>query len=164
MSDTDRPTIDHWLDGKAWPGSSTRTSPVFNPATGRLAMHLAHQAGAGAVRVSRTGGPASGRPGRAGRAGHGKVFSDAMGEVGRGPEVADFACGIPHLLKGGYSEGVSAGVDVYSIRQPVGVVTGITPFNFPAMVPMWMFLVAIACGNAFIPKPSESDPSAPRTT
>ncbi len=91
---------------------------------------------------------------------HGKVFSDALGEVGRGLEVADFACGIPHLLKGGYSEGVSTGVDVYSIRQPVGVVAGITPFNFPAMVPMWMFPVAIACGNAFILKPSERDPSA----
>ena len=91
---------------------------------------------------------------------HGKVFSDALGEVGRGLEVVDFACGIPHLLKGGYSEGVSTGVDVYSIRQPVGVVAGITPFNFPAMVPMWMFPVAIACGNAFILKPSERDPSA----
>ena len=91
---------------------------------------------------------------------HGKVFSDVLGEVGRGLEVADFVCGIPHLLKGGYSEGVSTGVDVYSIRQPVGVVAGITPFNFPAMVPMWMFPVAIACGNAFILKPSERDPSA----
>jgi malonate-semialdehyde dehydrogenase (acetylating)/methylmalonate-semialdehyde dehydrogenase len=91
---------------------------------------------------------------------HGKVLSDALGEVTRGQEVVEFACGIPHLLKGGFSEGVSNGVDVYSIRQPVGVVAGITPFNFPAMVPMWFFPVAIAAGNTFILKPSEKDPSA----
>ncbi len=91
---------------------------------------------------------------------HGKVVSDALGEVGRGQEVVEFACGIPHLLKGGYSESVSTGTDVHSIRQPLGVVAGITPFNFPAMVPMWMFPVAIACGNAFILKPSDRDPSA----
>jgi malonate-semialdehyde dehydrogenase (acetylating)/methylmalonate-semialdehyde dehydrogenase len=91
---------------------------------------------------------------------HGKVASDAAGEVARGLEVVDFACGIPHLLKGGYSENVSTGVDAYSIRQPVGVVAGITPFNFPAMVPMWMFPVALACGNTFVLKPSEKDPSA----
>jgi malonate-semialdehyde dehydrogenase (acetylating)/methylmalonate-semialdehyde dehydrogenase len=91
---------------------------------------------------------------------HGKVASDAAGEVARGLEVVDFACGIPHLLKGGYSENVSTGVDAYSIRQPVGVVAGITPFNFPAMVPMWMFPIALACGNTFVLKPSEKDPSA----
>src|SRR5205809_27027 len=91
---------------------------------------------------------------------HGKVESDAAGEVTRGLEVVEFACGIPHLLKGGFSENVSTGVDSYSIRQPVGVVAGITPFNFPAMVPMWMFPLAIACGNTFILKPSEKDPSA----
>ena len=91
---------------------------------------------------------------------HGKVASDAAGEVARGLEVVEFACGIPHLLKGGFSENVSTGVDSYSIRQPLGVVAGITPFNFPAMVPMWMFPVAIAAGNAFILKPSEKDPSA----
>jgi malonate-semialdehyde dehydrogenase (acetylating)/methylmalonate-semialdehyde dehydrogenase len=91
---------------------------------------------------------------------HGKVFSDALGEVTRGLEVVEFACGIPHLLKGEYSEQVSTGVDVWSIRQPVGVVAGITPFNFPAMVPMWMFPIAIAAGNTFILKPSEKDPSA----
>ena len=91
---------------------------------------------------------------------HGKVASDAAGEVARGLEVVEFACGIPHLLKGGFSENVSTGVDSYSIRQPVGVVAGITPFNFPAMVPMWMFPLAIACGNAFVLKPSEKDPSA----
>jgi malonate-semialdehyde dehydrogenase (acetylating)/methylmalonate-semialdehyde dehydrogenase len=91
---------------------------------------------------------------------HGKVAADAAGEVQRGLEVVEFACGIPHLLKGGFSEQVSTGVDVYSIRQPLGVVAGITPFNFPAMVPMWMYPVAIACGNAFVLKPSEKDPSA----
>jgi malonate-semialdehyde dehydrogenase (acetylating) / methylmalonate-semialdehyde dehydrogenase len=91
---------------------------------------------------------------------HGKVASDAAGEVARGLEVVEFACGIPHLLKGGFSENVSSRVDTYSIRQPLGVVAGITPFNFPAMVPMWMFAVAIACGNTFVLKPSEKDPSA----
>jgi malonate-semialdehyde dehydrogenase (acetylating)/methylmalonate-semialdehyde dehydrogenase len=88
------------------------------------------------------------------------VLSDALGEVARGQEVVEFACGIPHLLKGGYSESVSTDTDVHSVRQPLGVVAGITPFNFPAMVPMWMFPVAIACGNAFVLKPSERDPSA----
>ena len=91
---------------------------------------------------------------------HGKVTSDALGEIARGLENIEFACGIPNLLKGGYSEQASAGVDVYSIRQPLGVVAGITPFNFPAMVPMWMFANAIACGNTFVLKPSEKDPSA----
>ncbi|GII23681.1 CoA-acylating methylmalonate-semialdehyde dehydrogenase [Planosporangium mesophilum] len=91
---------------------------------------------------------------------HGKVVSDARGEVQRGLEVVEFACGIPHLLKGDYSDQVSGGVDMYSFRQPLGVVAGITPFNFPAMVPMWMHPVAIACGNAFVLKPSERDPSA----
>ena len=91
---------------------------------------------------------------------HGKVLSDAMGEVTRGLEVIEFACGIPTLLKGEFSEQASTGVDVYSIRQPVGVVAGITPFNFPAMVPMWMWAPAIACGNTFVLKPSEKDPSA----
>ncbi|MFA9445008.1 CoA-acylating methylmalonate-semialdehyde dehydrogenase [Egicoccus sp. AB-alg6-2] len=90
---------------------------------------------------------------------HGKVHDDAVGEVQRGLEVVEFACGIPQLLKGGYSENVSTGVDSYSLRQPLGVVAGITPFNFPAMVPMWMFPVAIACGNTFVLKPSEKDPS-----
>jgi malonate-semialdehyde dehydrogenase (acetylating)/methylmalonate-semialdehyde dehydrogenase len=91
---------------------------------------------------------------------HGKVLSDALGEVQRGLEVVEFACGIPSLLKGEYSDQVSAGVDSYSFRRPLGVVAGITPFNFPAMVPMWMFPVAIACGNTFVLKPSERDPSA----
>ena len=91
---------------------------------------------------------------------HGKVLSDAMGEVARGLEVIEYACGLPTLLKGEYSEQASTGVDVYSIRQPLGVVAGITPFNFPAMVPMWMWAPAIACGNTFVLKPSEKDPSA----
>jgi malonate-semialdehyde dehydrogenase (acetylating)/methylmalonate-semialdehyde dehydrogenase len=91
---------------------------------------------------------------------HGKVLSDAAGEIARGLENAEFACGVPHLLKGGFSEQAATGVDVYSIRQPLGVVAGITPFNFPAMVPLWMCANAIACGNAFILKPSEKDPSA----
>jgi len=91
---------------------------------------------------------------------HGKVLSDARGEVQRGLEVVEFACGIPHLLKGEYSDQVSAGIDTYSFREPLGVVAGITPFNFPVMVPMWMHPIAIACGNTFVLKPSERDPSA----
>ncbi|PZS00218.1 MAG: methylmalonate-semialdehyde dehydrogenase (CoA acylating), partial [Candidatus Nephthysia bennettiae] len=91
---------------------------------------------------------------------HGKVLSDARGEVQRGLEVVEFACGIPQLLKGDYSDQVSSGVDVFSFRQPLGVVAGITPFNFPVMVPMWMHPIAIACGNTFVLKPSERDPSA----
>src|SRR3989441_6445004 len=91
---------------------------------------------------------------------HGKVLSDAKGSIQRGLEVVEFACGIPHLMKGEFSDNVSAGMDLYSIRQPLGVCAGITPFNFPAMVPMWMFPVAIACGNTFVLKPSERDPSA----
>jgi malonate-semialdehyde dehydrogenase (acetylating)/methylmalonate-semialdehyde dehydrogenase len=92
---------------------------------------------------------------------HGKVHADAKGSLIRGNEVVEFACGIPHLLKGEFSPGVSTGVDMYSMRQPLGVVAGITPFNFPAMVPLWMSAVAIACGNTFILKPSEKDPSCP---
>ena len=92
---------------------------------------------------------------------HGKVLSDAKGSVIRGLEVVEFACGIPHLLKGEYTEQVGTGVDSYSMRQPVGIAAGITPFNFPAMVPLWMFPIAIACGNTFILKPSERDPSCP---
>src|SRR5436309_4925881 len=92
---------------------------------------------------------------------HGKVLSDAKGSVQRGLEVVEFACGIPHLMKGEYSDNITSGMDLYSMRQPLGVCAGITPFNFPAMVPMWMFPVAIACGNTFILKPSEKDPSCP---
>src|SRR5690606_29011793 len=91
---------------------------------------------------------------------HGKVLSDAEGEVVRGAEVVEFACGIPHLLKGEFTENVGTEIDSWSMRQPLGVVAGITPFNFPAMVPMWMYPVALACGNCFILKPSERDPTA----
>ena len=92
---------------------------------------------------------------------HGKVIADSKGDIQRGLEVVEFACGIPHALKGEYTIGAGPGIDVYSMRQPLGIVAGITPFNFPAMIPMWMFAVAIACGNAFILKPSERDPSVP---
>ena len=92
---------------------------------------------------------------------HGKTLTDAKGSVTRGLEVVEFACGIPHLLKGEYTEQVGTGVDSFSMRQPVGIVAGITPFNFPAMVPLWMYPIAIACGNTFILKPSERDPSCP---
>ena len=90
---------------------------------------------------------------------HGKTVADAKGSITRGLEVVEFACGIPHLLKGEFSEGVASGVDTFAMRQPVGVCAGITPFNFPAMVPMWMFPMALACGNTFVLKPSEKDPS-----
>src|SRR5947208_13271100 len=92
---------------------------------------------------------------------HGKTFADAKGDIQRGLEVVEFACGIPHLLKGEYTEGAGPSIDLYSVRQPLGVVAGITPFNFPAMIPLWKFAPAIACGNAFILKPSERDPSVP---
>ncbi|MDB5719904.1 MAG: mmsA, partial [Alphaproteobacteria bacterium] len=92
---------------------------------------------------------------------HGKVIADSKGDIQRGLEVIEFACGIPHALKGEYTQGAGPGIDVYSMRQPLGIVAGITPFNFPAMIPMWMFGTAIACGNAFILKPSERDPSVP---
>ena len=178
--------IQHWIDGKKWSGTPGRVADVFAPATGEVVGHVAlagpdelQAAVAGAVRASdewmQT--PLGKRMAilfafrelldrrkvelaRIISAEHGKVVSDALGEVARGQEVVEFACGIPHLLKGGYSESVSTGTDVHSIRQPLGVVAGITPFNFPAMVPMWMYPVAIACGNAFILKPSERDPSA----
>ena len=92
---------------------------------------------------------------------HGKVVADSRGDIQRGLEVIEFACGVPHALKGEYTEGAGPGIDVYSMRQPLGVVAGITPFNFPAMIPMWMFGIAIAVGNTFILKPSEKDPSVP---
>jgi malonate-semialdehyde dehydrogenase (acetylating)/methylmalonate-semialdehyde dehydrogenase len=178
--------INHYIGGKTVPGESGRRGPVFNPATGEQThevdfateeeVDLAVEAAAEAFSSWRTTSLSK----RADilfrmrnlfdehrtdiasviTAQHGKVLSDAMGEVARGLENVEFACGIPHLLKGGFSEQVSTGVDVYSIRQPLGVVAGITPFNFPTMVPMWMFANAIACGNTFILKPSEKDPGA----
>ncbi len=179
-------TISHWIDGTEAGGSGERTAPVFDPATGvqqaevLLAevgdVDLAVQAAAGSLEEwsesslsRRTGILFAFREivnrRKAELAAvitdeHGKVLSDAAGEVQRGLEVVEFACGIPQLLKGEYSDQVSTGVDSYSFRQPLGVVAGITPFNFPVMVPMWMFPVAIACGNTFVLKPSERDPSA----
>jgi malonate-semialdehyde dehydrogenase (acetylating) / methylmalonate-semialdehyde dehydrogenase len=178
--------INHWIGGKLVPGSSGRTGPVFNPATGEQ-THEVDLASASevdaAVEAASEAFPGWRSTSLSKRADiffrirelleqrkpelarivtsqHGKVLSDAAGEVQRGLENVEFACGIPTLLKGGFSEQAATGVDVYSIRQPLGVVAGITPFNFPAMVPIWMLANAIACGNAFVLKPSEKDPSA----
>jgi malonate-semialdehyde dehydrogenase (acetylating) / methylmalonate-semialdehyde dehydrogenase len=179
-------TIGHWIGGRRVPGTSDRRGPVFEPATGQQAKWVDL---ASVEEVDRAVAPAKAAfPGwRATSlsrrteimfrirnlvdqhrediaafltAEHGKVPSDALGEIARGVENLEFACGIPNLLKGGFTEQASTGVDVYQIRQPLGVVAGITPFNFPAMVPMWMFGNAIACGNTFVLKPSEKDPSA----
>jgi malonate-semialdehyde dehydrogenase (acetylating) / methylmalonate-semialdehyde dehydrogenase len=178
--------IAHWIGGKSSTGTSGRAGDIYNPATGQVSgtVDFASAAEADqAVAVATEAAQAWRNASLARRtqvmfafrelirastdrlaalisAEHGKVASDAAGEVARGLEVVEFACGIPHLLKGSYSENVSTQVDAYSIRQPLGVVAGITPFNFPAMVPMWMFPLAIACGNAFVLKPSEKDPSA----
>jgi malonate-semialdehyde dehydrogenase (acetylating) / methylmalonate-semialdehyde dehydrogenase len=178
--------IRHWIGGKSWEAEAQRTGDIYDPATGQVAglVDFAEQAEVDAAVAAATEAAEAWRTASlARRAGvmfafrelvrsnagrlaeaisseHGKVISDAAGEVARGLEVVEFACGIPHLLKGSYSENVSTRVDSYSIRQPLGVVAGITPFNFPAMVPMWMFPIAIACGNAFVLKPSEKDPSA----
>ena len=179
-------TIDHWIDGAVTSSTSGRVGPVYNPATGQqqaaVALASVEEVDA-AVAAAKAAFPGWRNTSLSRRAEvmfrfrelvvshrdeiaelvsieHGKVPSDAAGELARGIENIEFACGIPAMLKGGYSEGVSGGVDVYSIRQPLGVVVGITPFNFPAMVPMWMFANAIACGNTFILKPSEKDPSA----
>jgi len=178
--------ISHWVDGAPAEGTSGRVGPVFNPATGEQSgeVDLASAAEVDRAVASARAAAAQWRESslsrraailfkfrellhdRAGELAeiitseHGKVLSDAMGEVARGLENAEFATGIPNLLKGDHSEQASGGVDVYSIRQPIGVVAGITPFNFPAMVPLWMCTTAIACGNAFILKPSEKDPSA----
>jgi malonate-semialdehyde dehydrogenase (acetylating)/methylmalonate-semialdehyde dehydrogenase len=177
--------ISHWIGGQAVAGTSGKEGPVFNPATGQQTgvvdlasaaeVDAAVETAAGAFREWRAASLSQRttilfafrdlldkhRDDLAAiiTSEHGKVLSDAKGEVARGIENVEFACGVPHLLKGGYSEQPSRGVDVYSIRQPLGVVAGITPFNFPAMVPMWMFANAIACGNTFILKPSEKDPS-----
>ncbi|TWF76938.1 methylmalonate-semialdehyde dehydrogenase [acylating] [Pseudonocardia hierapolitana] len=179
-------TVTHWIGGKPATGESTRTGPVWNPATGeqqaevmlasRADVDAAVQAAAAAFQTwsqsslsNRTKILFNFRELVNARIQdlaeiisdeHGKVVSDARGEVQRGLEVIEFACGIPTLLKGEYSDQVSTGVDLFSFRQPLGVCAGITPFNFPAMVPMWMHPVAIACGNTFVLKPSERDPSA----
>jgi malonate-semialdehyde dehydrogenase (acetylating) / methylmalonate-semialdehyde dehydrogenase len=176
----------HWINGKPWTLDAATRGDIYNPATGQVSGTVdfggAAEVGA-AVAAASAALPGWRETSLVRRADvmfrfrelmtrhasdiaalitaeHGKVHSDAMGEVARGLEVVEFACGIPHLLKGGFSENVSTGVDAYSIRQPVGVVAGITPFNFPAMVPMWMFPIALACGNTFVLKPSEKDPSA----
>ncbi|MGH2417329.1 MAG: CoA-acylating methylmalonate-semialdehyde dehydrogenase, partial [Candidatus Limnocylindria bacterium] len=178
--------VNHWINGARVAGKSGRTGPVYNPATGQTAREVdfaSVEEVDAAVAAARAAFPAWRATSISRRTEimfrirnlveqhreeiaahltreHGKVRSDALGEVARGLENLEFATGIPHLLKGGFSEQVSSGIDVYQIRQPLGVVAGITPFNFPAMVPMWMFANAIACGNTFILKPSEKDPSA----
>jgi malonate-semialdehyde dehydrogenase (acetylating)/methylmalonate-semialdehyde dehydrogenase len=178
--------IHHWIGGRSVPGASGRSGPIYNPATGEQTGQVdfasveevdAAVAAAKEAYESWRNVSLSKRLdiffkirhlvyerrediARFLTAEHGKVLSDALGEVQRGLEVIEYACGIPTLLKSEYSEQVSTGIDVYSIRQPLGVVGGITPFNFPAMVPMWMWAPAIACGNTFVLKPSEKDPSA----
>jgi len=177
--------IFHFVDGKEFKGESKRLADVFNPATGEVQakVNLASKSDVNvAIQVASKAFPewADTPPITRARilfkfkelieknsdeltklivAEHGKVYDDARGSLTRGLEVVEFACGIPHLLKGEFTENVGRGVDSWSMRQPLGVCAGITPFNFPAMVPMWMFPVAIACGNTFILKPSEKDPS-----
>ena len=178
-------TVGHFIQGHATPGASGRSQPIYNPATGRVARQvaLADASDVGvAVAAAQAAFPkwADTPPLRRARvlfkflelmnqhrdtlaamitAEHGKVFTDAQGEVTRGIEIIEFACGIPQLLKGDYTEQVSTGIDNWTLRQPLGVVAGVTPFNFPCMVPCWMFPVAIAAGNTFVLKPSPLDPS-----
>ncbi|MEC8535189.1 MAG: CoA-acylating methylmalonate-semialdehyde dehydrogenase [Pseudomonadota bacterium] len=180
-------TVPHYISGKTVEGQSGRFGDIYNPSTGEVQaqVQLATQdelSEAVAVAVAAQQGWSATNPQRRARvmfkfkelleanmdelaailsSEHGKVIADSKGDIQRGLEVIEFACGIPHLLKGEYTEGAGPGIDVYSVRQPLGVVAGITPFNFPAMIPMWMFGVAIACGNAFILKPSEKDPTVP---
>jgi len=179
--------IAHFISGKATKGLGTRSSDVFDPNTGKVQARVQLGTAADlavAVDSAKAAQPgwAATNPQRRARvmfefkrlleanmdelarmlsAEHGKVIADSKGDIQRGLEVIEFACGIPHLLKGDYTTGAGPGIDVYSMRSPLGIVAGITPFNFPAMIPMWMFGVAIACGNAFILKPSERDPSVP---
>jgi malonate-semialdehyde dehydrogenase (acetylating)/methylmalonate-semialdehyde dehydrogenase len=179
-------TIEHWIGGKLTSGTPAGTAPVWDPATGSRQAEVVLGTAADVDDAVRAAAEAfvdwsqaslsrrakvlfafrelaTARVGELAElvsAEHGKVVSDARGEVERGLEVVEFACGIPHLLKGSYSDQASTDIDVFSFRQPLGVVAGITPFNFPVMVPMWMHPVAIACGNTFVLKPSERDPSA----
>ncbi len=179
--------IGHFVGGKEVKGTSGRFGDVFNPNTGEVQAKVAL---AGKAEVEKAianaqaafAGWAATNPQRRARvmfkfleliqseyddlarllsSEHGKTFADSKGDIQRGLEVVEFACGIPNLMKGEYSEGAGPGIDLYSIRQPLGVVAGITPFNFPAMIPLWKCAPAIACGNAFILKPSERDPSVP---
>ena len=178
--------VTHWINGRLWEGTPERSGDVFDPATGQVTTTVDFASRAvldEAVAAAKAAFPEWRDTSLTKRtqilfafrellnankekvaalitAEHGKVLSDALGEVTRGQEVVEFACGIPHLMKGGFSEGVSSGVDSYSIRQPLGVVGIISPFNFPAMVPMWFFPIAIAAGNTVVVKPSEKDPSA----
>jgi malonate-semialdehyde dehydrogenase (acetylating)/methylmalonate-semialdehyde dehydrogenase len=179
-------TVTHWIGGKPWAGAVERWGDIYDPARGERRSRVAFADAAvvnAAVQAASDAARTWAHTSLAARARimfafrelverrkrdiaeiltreHGKVLSDALGEVNRGLEVVEFACGLAHLLKGEFSENVSTDVDTYSIRQPLGVCAGITPFNFPAMVPMWMYPLAIACGNTFILKPSEKDPSA----
>jgi malonate-semialdehyde dehydrogenase (acetylating)/methylmalonate-semialdehyde dehydrogenase len=179
--------IGHFVGGKEVHGASGRFGDVFNPNTGEVQAKVAfakHSEVEHAIAVAEAAQPAWGatNPQRRARvmfkflelvqkefdtlarllsSEHGKTFPDAKGDIQRGLEVVEFACGIPHLIKGEYSVAAGPGIDLYSMRQPLGVVAGITPFNFPAMIPMWKFAPALACGNAFILKPSERDPSVP---
>src|SRR5580704_11625367 len=187
-SATDRTVreVQHWINGRLVAGTSGRFGDVYNPASGEVQAKVAMATAAEvdtAVAAAAAAFPdwSSQPPLRRARvlfrfreiferrldevaalltSEHGKVFSDARGEATRGLEVIEFATGIPQLLKGEFTEQVGSGIDSWSVRQPLGVVAGITPFNFPAMVPMWMFPIALACGNTFVLKPSERDPSA----
>ena len=178
--------VQHWCDGKAFAGDSSETAPVTNPATGVVTANVALASVEDARTVIAAAADAfpewrdtslAKRTAVLFRfrellnerkeelaaiitAEHGKVLSDALGEISRGQEVVEFACGIPHLLKGGYTENASTNVDIHSVHQPLGPVAIISPFNFPAMVPMWFFPIAIAAGNTVVVKPSEKDPSA----
>ena len=179
--------IGHFINGKHVSGTSGRTSNVYNPATGGVQATVALASDAelrAAVESAKAAQPkwAATNPQRRARvffkfvellnrdmnelavllsSEHGKTVEDSKGDIVRGLEVCEFVCGIPHLAKGEFTEGAGPAIDMYSIRQPVGIGAGITPFNFPGMIPMWMFAPAIACGNAFILKPSERDPSLP---
>ncbi len=179
--------VHHFIDGQQVTGTSERCGEIDNPNTGKLQARVGLASPAEvalAVESAKAAFPAwaATNPQRRARvlfafknlleahmdelaellsSEHGKVIADSKGDVQRGIDVVEFACGIPHLQKGAYTEGAGPGIDVYSMRQPLGVVAGITPFNFPAMIPCWMFAVAIACGNTFILKPSEKDPSVP---
>jgi malonate-semialdehyde dehydrogenase (acetylating) / methylmalonate-semialdehyde dehydrogenase len=183
---TTRDTVSHWINGKVFEQAGAKTQDVFNPATGAVIRKVelaSAETVEHAIAAARSAFAAWANTPPIRRARimmnyltllnqhkddlariiteeHGKVFSDAQGEVTRGIDIVEFACGIPQLLKGDYTEQVSTDIDNWTVRQPLGVVAGITPFNFPCMVPMWMFPVAIACGNTFILKPSERDPSA----
>lgn len=180
-------SVQHFINGQSLRGAATRDGDIFDPNTGQVQAQVCLGGAddlSAAVEAAKKVQPdwAATNPQRRARvmfkfkelleanmdelaamlsSEHGKVIADSKGDVQRGLEVIEFACGIPHLLKGEYSEGAGPGIDIYAMRQPLGVVAGITPFNFPAMIPMWMFGIAIACGNAFILKPSEKDPSLP---